>query len=233
MDLLCDGHKVSIDAGAAEGRYTRRMRECSQSVIAFEPFPRAAFALRSMFKPAESNVSVEEVALSNWEYNTRLFSPRKSFKLGSIETRNYKVAYGTPEVNVVRCRRLDSYPLLPVGFMKIDVEGHELAVLEGATNTIGRDHPNILVEVEERHNAGSLGKVANFLVGYSGFFIYKMNLLHIQDFRIEKHQVVTDNVLRDRRVGLYVNNFLFFPNLDLIPKIQERLRQFRGAGIRG
>ena len=37
----------------------------------------------------------------------------------------------------------------PVGLIKIDVEGHEIQVLEGATQTIKKDKPALLVEVRE------------------------------------------------------------------------------------
>ena len=33
----------------------------------------------------------------------------------------------------------------------MDVEGHELALFQGAERTLRRDHPHILVECEERH----------------------------------------------------------------------------------
>jgi len=43
-------------------------------------------------------------------------------------------------------RKLDSYEFEGVGLIKIDVEGDELAVLEGAEQTIAREQPVIIVE---------------------------------------------------------------------------------------
>ena len=43
-------------------------------------------------------------------------------------------------------RKLDSYEFEGVGLIKIDVEGDELAVLEGAEQTIAREKPVIIVE---------------------------------------------------------------------------------------
>ena len=45
---------------------------------------------------------------------------------------------------------LDSYNFKNISIMKIDVEGHEIAVLEGALNTIKRNKPKILIEVWNR-----------------------------------------------------------------------------------
>jgi len=42
---------------------------------------------------------------------------------------------------------LDDLKLENVGFVKIDVEGHEAEVLRGAANIITRDRPNFLIEV--------------------------------------------------------------------------------------
>lgn len=44
----------------------------------------------------------------------------------------------------------------------IDVEGHESNELEGAAGFIDRDRPVVLVEVEERHRAGSVAAVYSF-----------------------------------------------------------------------
>jgi FkbM family methyltransferase len=50
----------------------------------------------------------------------------------------------------VDCRRLDDiYKGGRVSIIKIDVEGHELQVLEGARDTIKRDLPTILIEIHE------------------------------------------------------------------------------------
>lgn len=47
----------------------------------------------------------------------------------------------------VPARRLDDYEMDAVGFIKIDVEGHELAVLRGGSETIRRCLPSMLIEI--------------------------------------------------------------------------------------
>uniref|UniRef100_UPI001916C781 FkbM family methyltransferase n=1 Tax=Mycobacterium paraintracellulare TaxID=1138383 RepID=UPI001916C781 len=46
----------------------------------------------------------------------------------------------------VPVKRLDDLHLDDIGLIKIDVEGHELAVLRGATQTLTRNRPAIVVE---------------------------------------------------------------------------------------
>jgi len=38
---------------------------------------------------------------------------------------------------------IDSFSLGKVGFIKIEVEGHELAVVKGLVNVLARDRPNL------------------------------------------------------------------------------------------
>lgn len=54
----------------------------------------------------------------------------------------------------VPLRTLDSFELSDVGFIKIDAEGHELQVLQGASATITLCKPNLLIEV--RRNEASV-----------------------------------------------------------------------------
>ena len=61
----------------------------------------------------------------------------------------------------------------PAGFIKCDVEGHELDVLVGAERVLREDRPVLLVEsVDDRPTAGQTGRVFDHLrgLGYDGWF---------------------------------------------------------------
>ncbi len=60
-------------------------------------------------------------------------------------------------------KTLDSYKLKP-DLMKIDVEGFELEVLEGAVKTIKRYHPKIIIET---HSRDLEKKTKKFLLDFS------------------------------------------------------------------
>ena len=72
----------------------------------------------------------------------------------------------------ISCKRLDDLNLDPVGFIKIDVEGHEEAVLMGGATLLERDRPTALIEIEERHKAGAIDAITERMngLGYRGFF---------------------------------------------------------------
>lgn len=58
-----------------------------------------------------------------------------------------------------------------IRLLKVDVEGHELAVFEGAKNVLQRDRPLVMAELEQRHGT-SVGTINELFrqLGYSMFY---------------------------------------------------------------
>ena len=94
--------------------------------------------------------------------------------------------------------------------IKIDVEGHEEAVLNGSKDTIRRNQPSFIIEIEERHKIGSIEKIFTFLrkLDYKGFFFIDNKLVSIDEFERDKYQN-KKNVAGSRAIGVYLNNFVF------------------------
>jgi hypothetical protein len=158
---------------------------------------------------------VEAVALSDQSGDAQLRVPAEETERGrsTIERANRVEQLGAVEVLTVPTRRLDDYDAIePVGCIKIDVEGHEDAVLRGARRILLRDHPSLIIEIEERHKRHSVSTVSGFLaeLGYQGFFFRHDRLNPIQSFRAEEHQDIANIVNYINRENKYVNNFLFF-----------------------
>jgi hypothetical protein len=111
---------------------------------------------------------------------------------------------------VIRTATLDSFGFTNVGFVKIDVEGHEEAVLRGAQMTLARDMPNIIIEIEERHAPGATTAVPEFLrtIGYSGYYIDESQIVDIAIFLYERDQPL-GNISGGMKSGRYINNFIF------------------------
>lgn len=205
LPLLCDKNKTSIDIGANYGGYLHFMLPHSKDCIGFEPIPELAACLRRGFKwqavrilPQALSDVCRKAKLRHAVYHPGFstIEPSNSFQ-GKIR---HSQEVALPEVEV---KNLDSFHMENVGFMKIDVEGHEIEVLRGAKATLQRCRPNLLVEIEERHRQGSICMVTEFLIGigYRAYF-WKEKLLPFAMFDPVKHQ-------NPQHQKDYVRNFIF------------------------
>ena len=129
---LCNASKISVDVGASLGLYTSHLLGHSAEVWAFEPRRSAAAELERHF--SGSPVRVHTVALSDADGETTITICGSDLGRSTLEKSNPVPG----EEEVVTTRRLDSFDLRDVGFIKIDVEGHEGAVLRGAFAFGGR-----------------------------------------------------------------------------------------------
>ena len=81
-----------------------------------------------------------------------------------------------------------------IGFIKIDVEGHETEVIRGSIELIKRNKPTLLVEIEERHTKKPIESTINFIkkLGYECFQL-KENKVKL--FNIKEHISKDNNFL--------------------------------------
>ena len=213
LPWLCDRQKQSVDVGAADGAYVANMLLYSSAVVAFEPRPDAAMRLRSHFGNTKL-VRVENAALSDRVGLSNMRIAEKATS-STIEPRN-PVDAPLPAIEV-STNRLDNYGISPLGFIKIDVEGHELSVLEGAKETLKRERPMVLIEAEERHNPGSISAAIAFFfpLKFDGYFFLDGKLRPVREFDVTRHQSVSNLDADTHRIGTYINNFVFVPNEQL------------------
>lgn len=206
---------VAIDIGCNLGSYTYEMSRLGARVYAFEPNPALANFVASLALP---NVEVRQAAAAAENGIAELNIPlehagshgRASLKHGSSLGKMEKVSVPT-------CR-IDDLPLGKIGFIKIDVEGFEEEVLRGSTETISRDRPVLLIEIEERHNAGAVTRIADLLrkFQYEGWYVRQGDWHRLDPESISSLQnlerIATDEEhVQSRREMDYINNFFFLP----------------------
>jgi FkbM family methyltransferase len=210
---------ITVDVGANCGLYTRELSKFSNRVHAFEPSHEMASLLRRTSAP---NTVVHEIACSDRAGHTALFIPEGDngpvFGLASLEQNgDAESSAASFHSRPVRTARLDSViEDDEVAFVKIDVEGHELSTLYGASGLIERCQPIFLVEAEDRHREHATSSVFDFFKkrSYRGFFLDDDRVHPIEDFdsiRLQNPTALTsDGGRKDGRS--YVNNFFFFPS---------------------
>lgn len=152
-----------LDIGANIGHYTCRLAELvgpQGHVIALEPVAETFHLLSTnvAYLPA-ANVTLLNVAASDHTDLVGMTIPRLATGL-----RNFYMAHLSQEDWDVRalCLPIDALGIQSaVRLVKIDVEGHELSVLKGMKELLGRCRPMLIVE-------GDVPEVAAFLneMGY-------------------------------------------------------------------
>lgn len=233
LPLLCDPLRDAIDIGANEGMYTHVMARHARHVYAFEALPGLAEKLRAR---AYSRVSVHSCALSDAAGTATLYTPVYGDTavqgLSSLQAAMPDL-HPACERQQVRVARLDDAYAGNAGCIKIDVEGHELAVLRGAMTTLARTRPNLIVETEENIAPGGLAQIVALLapLGYAGCYLHRGKLRTLDEFDARRLQD-PDNIagfrpgLRRSAFPDFVNNFIFIAAGD------QRLRKALSAAAR-
>ena len=141
--FIREGEMV-IDIGAYTGVYTIASRHMGAVVLAFEPHPTNFARLKANGAINSTRFIGLPCAVSDRDGPTLL---RYKKSIGNLSDTASLVIDDQLYNTAVQGVRLDSLNLQPrVAFIKIDIEGHEAAVLLGAVQTIAHHRPNILIE---------------------------------------------------------------------------------------
>lgn len=141
--------QLCIDIGANVGTYTLELtRNTDASIISFEPMPDAFAELqdRFMFQP---RVTVENTGVGSSTDNLTIHYNPKMLAHASFSEDVKKVSYVTnKEKLVVPIVSLDDYcskhDITSIDFIKIDTEGYESEVFEGAKRVFREIMPKFI-----------------------------------------------------------------------------------------
>lgn len=163
----------TVDVGANQGWFLQQFieRSAQGSHHAFEPLLHRVIELKAKFP----SVTIHSCALGR-KSGTASFNHVTNFDGWSgFKPQDYPFV-AKVEVISVPVKRLDSFELPPISFIKIDVEGAEYEVLAGAEGIIRRDFPVILFEHARVHNVHygtTPGEIFDLLYSY-GMAIYSL-----------------------------------------------------------
>jgi FkbM family methyltransferase len=148
---------VAIDVGANRGMYSYALSRIARRVEAFEPNPdMARFAAAMLGRRAR----VHACALAEYEGAATLYIPKTTDDVSLHLLASLGNVHPTETSKVeVRVTKLDNFDFDDVGFIKIDVEGGEMQVIEGGQHTISRNRPNLLIEMLGLAQEDQLGRI--------------------------------------------------------------------------
>lgn len=155
--------RTAVDVGAHVGLWTMHMAKVFENVVAFEPVAQFRECLtrnvateihlpgmmsKTAFEPLP-NVVVIDQALGARRGRVEMITPTLH---GGLDTGGTHVNQAA-ESGDVELHTLDSFGLQDVDFLKIDCEGYEHHVVEGARETLARWKPCVIVE-QKPHKLG-------------------------------------------------------------------------------
>lgn len=190
INTFRDKNKSAVDVGVYRGVYSFKLSKEFKHVYAYEPNPLIFPYLEKNLKKIINNLTIKNFALSNSSGVADLRIPIRSksffkdnieelYQLGCATIHNKNNFENYKLINVKKIKLDQDLDNIDLGFIKIDVEGHEKEVIEGARNLINTFKPILLIEIEERHNKKPVIETINFInqMGYSSFYC-KDNKLH-------------------------------------------------------
>jgi FkbM family methyltransferase len=205
---------IAVDVGAHFGTYSYALAQIvgkSGLVMSVEPIAEDAILLETAARQLHLPIQVHRCAISSTTGTAQLTVPdlhgRQKTALASLQPSEAAAA----TTRRVETRTLDDLLAnvdLPVSFIKIDVEGHERAVLEGGQHAVARHKPNLLIEIEGRFNKTRIQETFDQVIamGYRGEFIDGQGIRRpLDQFNLDLHQNPRHDVLSKA----YIGNFIF------------------------
>lgn len=204
LPQLCQGAETAVDVGGNQGLFSYYMAKSARRVHVFEPNPICLAQMRRLSRP---NITVHSVALSSEAGTLPLRFDPENTGIGTIESGNRldrNDGIKTIVEREVEVCKLDDFELSGVDFIKIDVEGHEAAVVAGGLGTIGATRPILLIESEIRHNPKAFSALEQMLqpLGYTAWYQSEGRFRRAENADLPRLQ---------QGGGSYINNFLFVP----------------------
>ena len=136
-----------LDIGSNIGQWTRPLAKLFKKVYCFEPNPN----FRECFT---RNIDFDNVELCPYGLSNKRHQAQQEFNSTVL-----KMGEGA-----VECRTLDSFQITNVDFIKIDVDGFEVPLLEGACDTLTKNTPVVNIEMKRDKRPSTVKRAEEILI---------------------------------------------------------------------
>ncbi len=161
---LCENKTNIVDVGANTGFYSVLAKAISpqSNVFAFEPMPLIMQKLQFNNKLNNYNFNCQEIALSNFNGEAKIFPTSLDHVYSVTVNKNLGDKPSVFEVTI-KTKKLSDFieenKIENIDLMKIDVETHEVEVLEGMGKYLQLMQPDMLIEVQTDEIANGINNL--------------------------------------------------------------------------
>ena len=187
-------NKSAVDVGVYRGVYSYKLSKQFKHVYAYEPNPLIFPYLKKNLNKIIKKLKLKNFALSNSSGTVDLKIPFRSksifkdnieelYKLGCAtiqENKNYS-NYDSVKVNKIRLD--EDLKNFDIGFIKIDVEGHEKQVLQGSKSFMKNNYCLVQTEIMNNENEKDLFDI---FTDYNYEFLKKIDSSNAPDYYFTK-----------------------------------------------
>ena len=138
---MCNQKRICLDIGANVGLWSCDLVRSFEHVIAFEPVVEFIECFKK--NVTSNNYTMHQIALGRTESVVEMNIVQGN--TGHSHINQQSIGKGT-----ISLKTLDSFGLLNVDMIKIDVEGFEGEILAGAIETIKKNKPILVIE-QQKH----------------------------------------------------------------------------------
>lgn len=175
---LCANKSTIFDIGANSGVYSLIAKTVNPncSVFAFEPQPNIYNSLKENNNLNKFDIHCEQVALSDSNGEANFFNYGDTAFSGNTTAGSLNQQHRPNEQHsiIVKCQTLANYieskKITNIDLIKLDVETHEIEVLNGMGNYLEKFKPTILIEIIDSKIGDKLHKMFSNL-NYKFFYI--------------------------------------------------------------
>ena len=176
--------KICLDVGAHNGDYSKKLLNKGFRVIAFEPMGEAFKKLEKVKKNFPNIFSCHNVALSNKIEVREIFYTNKNSQLSSLNKNLKKINFLKSKIFKkfkIKTNTLDNFVkknkklfINGVDFIKIDTEGNDFNVIQGAKKSINKFKPKFIQIEMNYHNLFNGENLYQFHKLLKNYEIYKI-----------------------------------------------------------
>lgn len=209
-----------IDIGSNMGLYLYVAENCvpSENIHGFEPNPSLYSRLEKLFPKVNLHLMALSHESGETTFKIPVFKDKEVHTRGTLKLDHNEIGETSSQLIKVKLETLDAMveklKITDISLIKLDVEGAEFDTLQGATQTIKKQKPVIIAEIEQRHHQTD---IKGYLLEFEKEQDYTCHYFDTnerqlktdwKDKSIEDMQSLSNHGLN----RLYINNFIMIPN---------------------